>query len=68
MNTKHGHRIVEKPKTNSEVESKRAQLNALWHHHIEKREKYAHKIKKDEGKWAYHAEQAAVLFIQIEKL
>ena len=68
MNTQHGHRVVKKAKTNSEWEDKRAQLNAEWHHYIEKREKYAHKIKINEEKWAYYATEAAIIQIKIDEL
>lgn len=68
MNTQHGHRVISRPKTNSELEDKKAQLTAQWHHDIEQREKYAHKTAKNERLWAYYTEQAAVTQIELDAL
>jgi len=68
MNTKKGQRIVDIPKTNSEIEDKKAQLLSQWHYHIQKREKYAHKIAKNERLWASHAERVAIVFMKMEEL
>lgn len=68
MNTQHGHRIIKGAKTNSEWEDKKAQLNTEWHHAIEKREKHAHKVAKNEKLWVYYAERAAVIQIELDAL
>lgn len=61
MNTKNGRKVTRS-------EAKIADLWSQWHYHIEKREKFAHKVKNNEIKWALHADSAARLIIQIEKL
>ena len=66
MNLVNGHSVKEK--RDSEYESLKATLSENWHTFIRKRDKLALKQEEIEREWAYYADMAASVYLEIEKL